>query len=391
MIHLVYPTIYQEIIQKFAENGDIYWQFNFPGHDGLDFKAPFHSKVFAAADGIVSAINYDYEERFGLHIVIEHVDGYSTLYGYLGKANVAEGEKVKQNQVIALSGDSNNRGYIHFGLYNKTLERLKNSKYPNGELDPTPFMKYDKQNFVSKSIVKTKKNQGIGANYVNKSYSDLAPNKTQNYVFSHTIKIDRLKALKKNGFIVIVVDEEISKANQKPSQYLKSIRADIERCYQTGIRFFQIGKSPNITQNGMNSVWRSAGEFSNWWIDVCSPLTELFPDIRLGYPSLTQGRAVPGIKFDSKQFLLESSEAIEFSDWIGFEYIWQSRQELMRLIEQNELLTASKIAPSKARIITGYGQVDYLLSKDEQKQNYSEFEKWVKENDLADYLFKIVV
>ena len=400
MIRLVTPTIYQEVVQKFAVNGDMYWQEGLPGHDGLDFKAPFHSKVFAAADGVVEKINFDLNERFGLSILLSHADGYETLYGYLGKVEVAVGDDVKQNQVIAYSGDSDNRGYIHFGLFNKTLDRLKNSRYPNGELDPTPFLEYDKEKMVSKKMIKTKRSELIGEAFLPQSMEILnSISRSRNskgfesghVVLPYDIDVRGIKSILQGQFVVMVVDFGFNDGGMKANEFLKKIRVSVERAYQSGIRYFQIGKDPNLFANGMGSVWQSANEFAGWWIDVCSPLKERFQEIRVGYPSLKQGDAIAGIKFDSKQFLLESGDALDFADWVGFEYIWNSREDLKRLIQRNELRLVEKIAPSKPKMVTGYGQVDYLLTQNKDKQNYFEFEEWVKENDLADYLFKIVV
>ncbi len=399
MIRLVTPTIYQEVVQKFAVNGDMYWQVGLPGHDGLDFKAPYHSKVFAAADGVVKKINYDLNVRFGLSILLAHDEGYETLYGYLGKINVSEGDEVKQNQVIALSGDSDNRGYIHFGLYNASLERLKNSSYPNGELDPTPFLAYDKAQMISKKMIKTKRSELIGEAFLPQSVNRIKlMERSENSKGYQTVQIvlpfdtdlRGIKSILQGQFVTMVVDVEID-GGMKSNEYMKKIRVNVERSYQAGVRYFQIGKAPNLYANGMGNAWRSAGEFAAWWIDVCVPLKERFSEIRLGYPALKQGNAIAGIKFDSRQFLLESGDALEFADWVGFEFIWNSRQELQDLMKRNELKLVEKIAPSKPRMVTGYGQVDYLLTQDVDKQNYDEFENWVKENDLADYLFKIVV
>ena len=402
MIRLVTPTIYQEVVQKFDVNGDIYWQVGLPGHDGLDFKAPYHAKVFAAADGVVKKVNFDLKERFGLSVLLAHADGYETLYGYLGKVEVGEGDAVKQNQVIALSGDSDNRGYIHFGLYNKGLARLKDSNFPNGELDPTPFLTYDKEQMVAKNMIKTKQSELIGEAYLLQSLNQLRNKAIDesskakglargHVVLPHVTDVRMTKQLLQGQFVVMVVDVALADGRMKANDFLKKIRVDLERAYQAGVRYFQIGKAPNLFTNGMGSAWRSAGEFAGWWIDVCAPLKERFAEIRLGYPALKQGEAIAGIKFDSRQFLLESGDALAFADWVGFEYIWNGRQELNALMKRNELKLVEKIAPSKPRMVTGYGEVDYLLSQDVEKQNYSEFERWVKENDLADYLFKIVV
>jgi murein DD-endopeptidase MepM/ murein hydrolase activator NlpD len=71
-------------------------------HRGLDYHAKEGTPITAANSGtIVLAQELFYE---GNCVIIDHGQQFMTLYMHLSKIEVAEGEKVKQGQVIGLSG-----------------------------------------------------------------------------------------------------------------------------------------------------------------------------------------------------------------------------------------------------------------------------------------------
>ena len=76
-------------------------------HNGIDIKADKTTVVGAAADGTVKSIKND--PRYGLTVIIEHEDGYRTVYSNLLTAEfVVEGEKVNKGQTIGSIGNSAN-------------------------------------------------------------------------------------------------------------------------------------------------------------------------------------------------------------------------------------------------------------------------------------------
>jgi murein DD-endopeptidase MepM/ murein hydrolase activator NlpD len=76
-------------------------------HTGIDFKVPVGSEVYADLDGIVTKVIYN-EIVYGNLIMIEHPDGYTSLYGHLSEIKVKVGDKVKSGDLIALSGGDPN-------------------------------------------------------------------------------------------------------------------------------------------------------------------------------------------------------------------------------------------------------------------------------------------
>ena len=125
-----------EIICEFAKDNLIYSETlkEWVTHTAIDIKADKTSVIKASADGIVKSIVND--PRYGLTVVIEHDDGYETVYSNLLTAEfVVEGEEVTQGQTIGTAGntasfESAMESHLHFEL-------LKDGEY----LDPSIYLK----------------------------------------------------------------------------------------------------------------------------------------------------------------------------------------------------------------------------------------------------------
>ena len=77
-------------------------------HKGVDFSAPMGTPVIATADGTVRKVKTDYVKGkgYGMYIIIDHDNGYSTLYAQLSDYKVEEGQKVKTGYIIGNVGQS---------------------------------------------------------------------------------------------------------------------------------------------------------------------------------------------------------------------------------------------------------------------------------------------
>lgn len=71
-------------------------------HKGIDIACSIGTPVVASAEGTV--VFAGSKKGYGKTIIVEHRNGYRTLYGHLSKYSVKAGAKVKQGQKIALSG-----------------------------------------------------------------------------------------------------------------------------------------------------------------------------------------------------------------------------------------------------------------------------------------------
>ena len=119
-----------EIIREFAKDSLVFSNTlqEWVTHNGIDIKADKTSVVKAAANGTVSAIKND--PRYGLTVIIEHDNGYKTVYSNLLTAEfVVKGEKVVLGQTIGTVGNS--ASFEVADEYHLHFEIIKDNEYVN--------------------------------------------------------------------------------------------------------------------------------------------------------------------------------------------------------------------------------------------------------------------
>jgi murein DD-endopeptidase MepM/ murein hydrolase activator NlpD len=86
-------------------------------HPGIDIAGSMGNAVYASASGVVVYAGWN-NYGFGLMIVVDHGDGWQTLYGHLSQVNVVCGQAVFQGNVIGLVGSSGNSSgpHLHFEM-----------------------------------------------------------------------------------------------------------------------------------------------------------------------------------------------------------------------------------------------------------------------------------
>ncbi len=86
-------------------------------HSGIDIAAPGNSKIVAVLDGTVSYIKNS-PSGYGLHFLVNHHNGYYTLYAHCNSIAVSTGQSVKQGQVIAYVGSTgySTGNHLHFEI-----------------------------------------------------------------------------------------------------------------------------------------------------------------------------------------------------------------------------------------------------------------------------------
>lgn len=73
-------------------------------HAGLDFPAPVGTPVLATADGVVESVGRN--GGYGMAVIVRNGGDYTTIYGHLRSAAVAEGGRVSRGDVIGHVGSS---------------------------------------------------------------------------------------------------------------------------------------------------------------------------------------------------------------------------------------------------------------------------------------------
>lgn len=116
-----------EIVREYAKDNLIYSETldEWTTHMGIDIKAEKTSVVNAAEAGTVKTIKND--PRYGLTIVIEHGDGFETVYSNLLTSEfVVEGEQVEKGQAIGTVGNTAafeiaDEPHLHFEIWKDSL------------------------------------------------------------------------------------------------------------------------------------------------------------------------------------------------------------------------------------------------------------------------------
>lgn len=104
-------------------SGTIY-QGYFPWHPAIDIAAYIGAPVLAADSGYVIVSGWS-DVGYGYHIVIDHSNGYQTLYAHLNAIYVNAGENVAQGQQIGEMGNTGNATgpHLHFEVRQSTVQR----------------------------------------------------------------------------------------------------------------------------------------------------------------------------------------------------------------------------------------------------------------------------
>jgi murein DD-endopeptidase MepM/ murein hydrolase activator NlpD len=95
-------------------SGNNFWS----GHPGIDIAAGLGAPVWAAAAGTVTIAQGGWNGGYGNVVMIDHNNGYLTVYGHLSQINVSACESVSAGTGIGLAGSTGNSTgpHLHFEI-----------------------------------------------------------------------------------------------------------------------------------------------------------------------------------------------------------------------------------------------------------------------------------
>lgn len=105
------PTSGWHVSQGFGRTS-----FN-PNHTGVDLDSRSGTTIYASAGGKVTTIR-GWGGGYGNHIIINHGNGFSTLYGHMASFSVGSGQTVQAGQVIGTMGSTgwSTGTHVHFEI-----------------------------------------------------------------------------------------------------------------------------------------------------------------------------------------------------------------------------------------------------------------------------------
>lgn len=108
--NFVWPTTTVGISQYYA------WY-----HPGIDLPNPSHPPVAAADGGVVKVAGWPDSYGYGNRVVVDHGNGYQTLYAHLSNIYVSVGQTVSRGQVLGQMGSTGRSTgtHLHFEIHYK--------------------------------------------------------------------------------------------------------------------------------------------------------------------------------------------------------------------------------------------------------------------------------
>lgn len=102
--------------QGFVTRGQIGPGSDEDQHVGIDVAVPVGTPVRAAGGGVVLDAGADL--AYGLFVLIDHPEGYQSMYGHASRIVVSRGDSVQAGRVIALSGNTgrSTAPHLHFEI-----------------------------------------------------------------------------------------------------------------------------------------------------------------------------------------------------------------------------------------------------------------------------------
>ncbi len=86
-------------------------------HNGLDIAAPYGTYIGAAREGVV--ITAGWNGSYGKAVIIQHDNGYKTMYGHMSQIYAKNGERVKAGKLLGRVGSTglSTGPHLHFTLW----------------------------------------------------------------------------------------------------------------------------------------------------------------------------------------------------------------------------------------------------------------------------------
>lgn len=108
-------------------------------HKGIDIGASTGTAIVSSMSGVVEASEFN-NGGYGYMVIVDHENGYKTLYAHCNELNVKVGDRVGRGQKIATVGNTGNSfgSHLHFEIHDFTSSNT--TGIPT--VDPAKFVKY---------------------------------------------------------------------------------------------------------------------------------------------------------------------------------------------------------------------------------------------------------
>jgi len=395
-LRLRWPTDFGLLSQGFGEHPEVYRRWGLPGHDGLDIFAPPGSKVYACADGTVAQVlvygGNPSAMPTGTTVVVQHAVGYSTHYGFLEKALVIVGQSVKAGQVIGLAGATGDTagGQLRLVLTDQGATAAHRTSYPRDIIDPSPFMEWPDQGVSAAAAAGYPWPPGYCLVGVHgradgplqpADYAQVATGRVEAVKLlsdAQPSDVDQLRTLNPRVFLLMRMYASFNGRKVSSADFASWMAGDLAPFYSRGLRYFEVHNEPNLEPEGWTQSWNDGAAFGAWFMDVVNRLRPLFPNMLFGFPGLSPGGGIAGLRMAAADFLAGADAACRAADWIGVHCYWVSEQEMNSPAGGLGFLDYRSRFPGKLLFVTEFSNPTPDTDKQTKGQQYQRYYKMVR-------------
>lgn len=401
---LRWPTIYNVVTQVFGANPEIYARYGLPGHEGIDIRAREFSNIFCCADGVVYAVQMDPQAHaYGLHVRVAHRDGYKTIYAHLAEISVRPGEQVKAGDLIGKADSTGNSSgsHLHLTLKHEGATQRGETHFPNDCIDPAPFLRWPEE-LISQTQAFALSVPGCRLGAQGRIGGELQAADLQ---LVRQARLDalcispqepaetiaQLRDIHPDLLLIARLAADLSRQPLTAEAFVARVGGGMRRLRALGVRHFEILGAPNLQSNGWGRSWDSGAAFGRWFVEVCQGLKSMAPDVALGFPGLSPGEAVAGLRENWQVFLEGAEPYLALTDWIGVHCYWTNHRGLHssaggRLFEHYLLRF-----PEEELMITEFGNPASEVSAVEKGRQYLDFHQLLQPHAAIKAAFAVAL
>ena len=367
-----------------------YQEWGLPGHEGIDLRANNGTKVVSVADGVVYRVENNPDSgNYGIHVRIQHVQGYKTIYSHLQSTTINVGDSVKGGDILGLSNNTGKSDgpHLHIALKQEGVTyQDQYGTWPYNFTDPTRYMEkfFDNPNPVSDPAL------GLHLRADPTDLSEGEYEEVDTLTLANTPQIvkllhnhpatvyNRIKSIVgTNATIIVRVFQSWGNRPVTPQEFYQWNIDELTQKLSllSGLRVFvELHNEPNLSQEGWGFSWSNGVEFGNWITETLNLFKQALPDSKFIYPGLSPGGNITGVRYDSDQFLNESLSALNNFDGVATHAYWSDpfpMQQALDYVQSVRYKTNKVIFVTEAsrndrpatRTPAEYGQdyVDFLL------------------------------
>lgn len=153
-----------------------------------------------------------------------------------------------------------------------------------------------------------------------------------------------------------------------PTEFASWFGLWLDKFAYVGGQYVEVHNEPNLYAEGLGQSWQDGATFAAWLIDVLAELRKRQPLLKYGFPGLSPGGAIDGIRMDEATFYNGARPAVAQCDWIGVHCYWITAQGMM--LDSDGAHYRAYADEGKLLIITEFSNPNVTVTKAEKGKQY---------------------